>query len=149
MLLDEQAAIWWQGAKASFMEWSSRHAYGKNKSAPKIFRVLFSRVQANKKSTDVFVSKCRSVLSYLPNQHILHYLHKLDMIYTAHRFCNLRFINWEGPIYWILFSENYYLVKLVMNILPIRTVTSDLGALSVIILDIATQNVASSQQLIT
>lgn len=87
MLLDGYAATWWQGAKSSVLSWDAaleglRYAYGKHKSPPKIFRELFSKEQGEKEPTDVFVNKCRALLSRLPNTPPLHDIHKIDMIYS-------------------------------------------------------------------
>ncbi|KAG5870687.1 hypothetical protein JTB14_003885 [Gonioctena quinquepunctata] len=84
MLLDSHAAVWWQGTKSSVTTWTDfltalRHEYGKKKSAPKIFRELFSKEQGEKERTDVFVNNCRALLSHLPDTPVLH---KIDMIYS-------------------------------------------------------------------
>lgn len=88
MLLDGQAATWFQGTKSLVLSWEDalkglRHAFGRNLPPHKIFTELFSKPQGEKEQTDKFVSNCRALLSQLPTSSypVLHETHKLDMIY--------------------------------------------------------------------
>lgn len=63
MLLDGDAATWWQGAKAGTNNWNDaivalRHAFGRVQPSHQIFRELFSKEQ-QKEPTDIFVYKPR------------------------------------------------------------------------------------------
>lgn len=86
MLLHGNAATWWQGIKSSTSSFDEalkalRHAFGCHKPAYQIYRELFSREQENNEKTDIFVSKCRSLLSRLPENTKLTESDQLDMVY--------------------------------------------------------------------
>lgn len=86
MLLDGLAATWFQGAKNSFTSWAEvltalRRAFGFNKPSHQIFKELFSKQQADRESTDVFVNSARALLARLPATPVLDQIHQIDMIY--------------------------------------------------------------------
>ncbi|XP_031333832.1 uncharacterized protein LOC116163842 [Photinus pyralis] len=92
MLLDGQAATWWQGVRSSMPTWIDAlkalcHAFGFNKPPHQIFRELFSKEQAENEATELFVANARSLLSRLPDTPELHEVPKLNMVYGLH---NLR-----------------------------------------------------------
>ncbi|KAJ8940962.1 hypothetical protein NQ318_010363 [Aromia moschata] len=86
MLLEGQAATWWQGVKNSVHTFDDavealKHAFGYSKPAHKIYRELFSKEQKEEEKTDLFVSRCRALLSRLPNTPVLPEAIQLDMVY--------------------------------------------------------------------
>ncbi|KAJ8943731.1 hypothetical protein NQ314_009661 [Rhamnusium bicolor] len=87
MLLNEPASTWWQGIKSSITTFEEallalRHAYGYAKSPHQIYKELFSREQNEDEPTDIFISKCRALLSYLPKSPAVHESTQLDMVYA-------------------------------------------------------------------
>ncbi|KAJ8953319.1 hypothetical protein NQ318_012113 [Aromia moschata] len=86
MLLEGQAATWWQGVKNSVHTFDDavealKHAFGYSKPAHQIYRELFSKEQKEEEKTDLFVSRCRALLSRLPNTPVLPEAIQLDMVY--------------------------------------------------------------------
>ncbi|KAJ8943156.1 hypothetical protein NQ314_009818 [Rhamnusium bicolor] len=86
MLLDHNAATWWQGVKSTISTWDDavkalRHSFGYNKPPHKIFKELFSRDQGDKEPTDFFVNSARALLACLPETPVLHLTDQLDMVY--------------------------------------------------------------------
>ncbi|KAL1487939.1 hypothetical protein ABEB36_015322 [Hypothenemus hampei] len=86
MLLDGNAAIWWQGTKRSNPTWtqaieSLRHAFGRSQPPYQIYRELFSKEQG-KEPTDVFINKTRALLAKLPStDEPIPIKSQIDMIY--------------------------------------------------------------------
>ncbi|KAJ8944361.1 hypothetical protein NQ314_009493 [Rhamnusium bicolor] len=88
ILLNEPASTWWQGIKSSITTFDEallalRHAYGYAKPPHQIYRELFSREQNEDEPTDIFISKCRALLSYLPKSPAVHESTQLDMVYDT------------------------------------------------------------------
>ncbi|KAJ8928503.1 hypothetical protein NQ314_018937 [Rhamnusium bicolor] len=86
MLLNEPASTWWQGIKSSITTFEEallalKHAYGYAKPPHQIYRELFSREQNEDEPTDIFISKCRALLSYLPKSPAVHESTQLHMVY--------------------------------------------------------------------
>ncbi|KAJ8934576.1 hypothetical protein NQ314_013275 [Rhamnusium bicolor] len=86
MLLDYNAATWWQGVKSTISTWDDavkalRHSFGYNKPPHKIFKELFFRDQGYKEPTDLYVNSARALLARLPETPVLHLTHQLDMVY--------------------------------------------------------------------
>ncbi|XP_037293574.1 uncharacterized protein LOC119189036 [Manduca sexta] len=70
ILLTGEAAIWWQGVKASVSSWEDalrrlRGSFGVPRPAHKIFRDIFASAQQNERA-DAFISKVRALLAKLP-----------------------------------------------------------------------------------
>lgn len=86
MLLDSDAATWWQGAKTTVTTWKDamealQHAFGRNQPPYQIYRELFSKEQG-KEPTDIFVNKARALLSKLPSaDEPIPLKSQIDMIY--------------------------------------------------------------------
>lgn len=83
MLLVGEAAVWWQGVKASVRSWRDalqrlRGMYGVPRPAYKVFRDIFAREQGSERA-DVFVSGVRALLSKLPYD--VPEVMKLDIVY--------------------------------------------------------------------
>ncbi|KAJ8930957.1 hypothetical protein NQ314_016192 [Rhamnusium bicolor] len=92
MLLNEPASTWWQGIKSSITTFEEallalRHAYGYAKPPHQVYRELFSREQNEDEPTDIFISKCRALLSYLPKSPAVHESTQLDMVYGLLHYC--------------------------------------------------------------
>ncbi|KAG6464946.1 hypothetical protein O3G_MSEX014832 [Manduca sexta] len=71
MLLTGEAAVWWQGVKASVTSWEDalrrlRGMFGVPRPAHKIFRDIFATEQQPSERADVFVSKVRALIAKLP-----------------------------------------------------------------------------------
>ncbi|KAJ8983159.1 hypothetical protein NQ317_016258 [Molorchus minor] len=86
MLLEGQAATWWQGVKDSTLTFDEatqalKHAFGYSKPAHQIYRELFRKEQKEEEKTDLFVSRCRALLSRLPRTPVLPEAIQLDMVY--------------------------------------------------------------------
>ncbi|ENN80877.1 hypothetical protein YQE_02709, partial [Dendroctonus ponderosae] len=86
MLLDSDAATWWQGAKTTATSWKDamealQHAFGRNQPPYQIYRELFSREQG-KEPTDIFINKARALLAKLPStDEPIPIKSQIDMIY--------------------------------------------------------------------
>lgn len=85
MLLDNNAATWWQGLQATVNTWEEaivalKHAYSISMPAHKVYKELFSNEQGNE-PTDIFVNKCRALIARLHKKPELHIVHQLDMVY--------------------------------------------------------------------
>lgn len=70
MLLTRDAAVWWQGVRASVSSWRDaidalRSAFGDRKPPHRIYRLLFETEQQDE-NTDIFISKARAFLAKLP-----------------------------------------------------------------------------------
>ncbi|KAJ8956427.1 hypothetical protein NQ314_006730 [Rhamnusium bicolor] len=70
MLLEGQATIWWKVLRKQ----------------PLIYRELFAREQREEEKTDIFVSRCRALLSHLPSIPVLPESIQLDMVYVLLHF---------------------------------------------------------------
>lgn len=83
MLLVGEAAVWWQGVKASVASWPDallrlRAMYGVPRPAYKVFRDIFSYEQSSERA-DVFICKVRALLAKLPYE--VPEIMKLDIVY--------------------------------------------------------------------
>ncbi|XP_034840378.1 uncharacterized protein [Maniola hyperantus] len=71
MLLTGEAAVWWQGVKATTTTWAAaieclRGMFGAPRAPYKIFRDVFAAEQQDSERADVFVARTRAMLSKLP-----------------------------------------------------------------------------------
>ncbi|KAL1487620.1 hypothetical protein ABEB36_015709 [Hypothenemus hampei] len=85
MLLQDFAAIWWQGVKDSLHNWKDavallRLTFGPKKPAYMVYKELFSKEQNLNTPADVFICHARSILALLP-QETLSEDTQLDMVY--------------------------------------------------------------------
>ncbi|KAG6442791.1 hypothetical protein O3G_MSEX002533 [Manduca sexta] len=84
ILLTGSAATWWLSAKTEVATWTDvidrlRSAYGDRRPAYRLYKELFTMQQGPDK-TDIFVAKCRALLTKLPAEDITEKA-KLDMVY--------------------------------------------------------------------
>jgi gag-polyprotein putative aspartyl protease len=84
MLLTNNAATWWLGIKSSISTWEQaicalRNAFGKKRAPFQVYKELFRSEQGIEIPTDLFVSKCRALLSEIPDQ--LSEKVQIDMVY--------------------------------------------------------------------
>ncbi|XP_050505255.1 activity-regulated cytoskeleton associated protein 2-like [Diabrotica virgifera virgifera] len=84
MLLNGTAATWWQGIKASTLNWTNavqalKDSFSKKLPPYLIFREIFAREQNTDEQTELFVCKVRALLAQLP--YTLSEEAELDMVY--------------------------------------------------------------------
>lgn len=84
MVLTNNAAIWYQGIKKEIHTWGEVidlliNTYGDKRPPHRIYKELFEQEQGNK-NTDIFVSKCRALLSKIPAGDISEKA-QVDMVY--------------------------------------------------------------------
>ncbi|CAK9811642.1 Activity-regulated cytoskeleton associated protein 1 [Anthophora quadrimaculata] len=84
LLLEGEAATWWQGVKAGVTTWTQatdllRAAYAPKKPAYAIYAEVFSTKQEDHVATDIFVAQKRALLAELPHNHTEEV--QLDMVY--------------------------------------------------------------------
>lgn len=86
MLLQGNAAVWWQGVKLSIKTFVEAiealiSAYGVKKPPYQIYQELFSRQQEETEKTDIFVSRARALFAQLPVENKCPSVCQIDMVY--------------------------------------------------------------------
>ena len=84
MLLENAAATWWQGVKATVADWNGavmllKNTFSKTLPSHLIYREIFSREQSGTETTELFVSRIRALISKL--SYDLPVEAQLDMVY--------------------------------------------------------------------
>lgn len=85
MLLSGDAAVWWQGIKATITSWSDavtslRSAFGDSRPPHRIYLDLFDTFQGPREKTEIFVARARALLARLPPDDLSEKV-QIDMVY--------------------------------------------------------------------
>ncbi|CAK9820292.1 Activity-regulated cytoskeleton associated protein 1 [Anthophora plagiata] len=85
LLLEGEAATWWQGVKAGVTTWTQatdllRAAYAPEKPAYAVYAEIFASKQEDHIATDAFIAQKRALLAELPHNHTEEV--QLDMLYS-------------------------------------------------------------------
>lgn len=85
MLLTGNAAVWWQGVKASITSWddalsSLRSAFGDCRPPHRVYLELFKMSQGQREKTEIFVARARALLARLPPGDLSEKV-QIDMLY--------------------------------------------------------------------
>ncbi|CAK9799791.1 Activity-regulated cytoskeleton associated protein 1 [Anthophora quadrimaculata] len=85
LLLEGEAATWWQGVKAEVTTWTQamdllRAAYAPKKPVYAIYAEIFASKQEEHCPTDIFIAQKRALLAELPRKHTEEV--QIDMLYS-------------------------------------------------------------------